>query len=162
MFYNEFCYVFQKPKFLQWILHRAVGSHFETFLAPGGASGRAEPSRAEPGRDGPSRAEASRAEPSPSRGEPSRAEPSRAEPSRAGPSRAEPRWPHHPYTFPFFAPPGRAQIQLVLVYRINDRLSHHKTCLGSKHTHHYFYSFCLFFLVVPGLFLNLLCFLIPG
>ena len=42
--------------------------NFETFLAPGGASGgakpsRAEPSRAEPGRAGPSRAEPSRAEP---------------------------------------------------------------------------------------------------
>ena len=55
MFYRELCSLFQKPKFLQRIIHHAAGSHFETFLAPGGASGGAKPSRAEPDRDGPSR-----------------------------------------------------------------------------------------------------------
>ncbi len=88
MFYNELCSLFQKPQFLQRIVHRVAGSHFETFLAPGEASGGAKPSRAEPGRDGPSRAEPSRA--GPSRAMLRRAEPSRAEPSRAEPIRAEP------------------------------------------------------------------------
>ncbi len=41
--------------FLQRIMHSAAGSHFGTFLAPGGVNGRAEPSRAEPGRAEPSR-----------------------------------------------------------------------------------------------------------
>ena len=84
-----------------------AGSHFETFLAPGGASGGAKPSRAEPGRDGPSRAEPGRAEPShaaPSRAAPSRAEPSRAESSRAGPGRAEPS-----RAKPSRSEPGRAE-----------------------------------------------------
>ncbi len=66
--------------------------HFETFLAPGGASGGAKPSWAEPSRAEPSRA-------GPSRATPSRAEPGQAEPSRAGPSR--------PLAEPSRAGPGR-------------------------------------------------------
>ena len=53
-----FMFIFQKPKFLQWIIHRAAGSHFGTFLAPGGVNGGAEPSRAGPSRAEPSRARA--------------------------------------------------------------------------------------------------------
>ncbi len=61
MFYTELCSVFQKPQFLQLIIHCAAGSHFGTFLALGGVNARAEPSRAGPGRAGPSRAEPIRA-----------------------------------------------------------------------------------------------------
>ncbi len=112
MFYNELCSHFQKPQFLQRIIHRVAGSHFETFLAPGGASGGAKPSRAEPGRDGPSRAEPSRAWPSramPRRAEPRRAEPSRAEPSRAEPGRAEPSRAEPSRAKPSRSEPGRAE-----------------------------------------------------
>ena len=94
------CSFFQKQHVLQWIMlhfykHISFYNefyHFETFLAPGGASGGAKPSRAEPSRAeaSPSRAEVSRAEPS--RAELGRARPSRAEPSQAKPSRFEPNW----------------------------------------------------------------------
>ncbi len=83
---HMFMFIFQKTQFLQLIIHRAAGSHFGTFLAPGGSM--AEPSRAGPGRAEPSRAEPGRADPSragPGRAEP---EPSRYEPSRSGPGRA--------------------------------------------------------------------------
>ncbi len=55
-FYNELCYLFQKPKFLQWIIHCAAGSHFETFSALGS---RAKPSWFEPSRAKPSQTEPS-------------------------------------------------------------------------------------------------------
>ena len=48
-FYDELCSLFQKPQFLQWIIHCVAGSRSETFLAPGGVNGGAKPSRAEPG-----------------------------------------------------------------------------------------------------------------
>ena len=84
---------FQKQQFLQWIMLSFFKNisfynefyHFETFLAPGGVNGRAEPSRAEPSRAGPGRAEPSRAQPSGF--EPIRAKPSQAEPSRRRPTR---------------------------------------------------------------------------
>ncbi len=83
MFYNELCSVFQKQKCLQQIIHCAAGSHFETFLAPGGVNGGAKPSRAEPSRGGPSCADVIRAEPEPDRADSSRAVPNRARPGRA-------------------------------------------------------------------------------